>query len=113
MDACHGQREAHEESRNAVTADSRPTKLNDMSAILEKMREVLAKHFGIDDSSITMESTLESLGLDSLAFIEYTFELEKVLHIVLPDLPRDMVTVGDLAQVVDSEVRRQTQGAVA
>ena len=53
---------------------------------------------------------LTSLGLDSLAFIEYTFELEKALHVVQPDPPRDMVTVGDLARFVEREVSGQAKG---
>ena len=84
-----------------------------MSATLATMREVLARRYGIDDQTLTVDRELASLGLDSLAFIEYTFELEKALHIVLPDLPRDMVTVGDMARFVEHEVRRQARGAVA
>ena len=77
---------------------------------LATMREVLAQRFGIDNPGLDESTELASLGLDSLAFIEYSFELEKELHVVLPDLPRDMVTIGDLARFVEGEVRRQAQG---
>lgn len=84
-----------------------------MSATMATMRELLARRYGIDDPSLNEDRELAALGLDSLAFIEYTFELEKALHIVLPDLPRDMVTVGDLARFVEREVRAQARGAAA
>ena len=84
-----------------------------MSLTLATMREVLAERYGIDDPTLNEDRELASLGLDSLAFIEYTFELEKALHVVLPDLPRDMVTVGDMARFVEREVHRQARVAVA
>ena len=84
-----------------------------LSATLATMREVLAGRYGIHDPTLNEERELASLGLDSLAFIEYTFELENALHVVLPDLPRDMVTVGDMARFVELEVSRQTRIAVA
>ena len=84
-----------------------------MDPTLAVMREVLSKRFGIADPDLSLERELASLGLDSLAFIEYSFELEKDLHIVLPDLPRDMVTVGDLARFVHGEVEKQAQGKAA
>lgn len=80
-----------------------------MPGTLAAMREVLARRFGIEEPDLNEATELASLGLDSLAFIEYSFELESELHIVLPDLPRDMVTVGDLARFVEGEVRKQAQ----
>lgn len=82
-------------------------------ATLATMREVLARRFGIEDPNLGERTELASLGLDSLAFIEYSFELEKELHVLLPDLPRDMVTIGDLARFVEGEVHRQAPGIAA
>jgi acyl carrier protein len=84
-----------------------------MEPTLAVMREVLAKRFGIADPDLSLDRELSTLGLDSLAFIEYSFELEKELHIVLPDLPRDMVTVGDLAKFVHGEVVKQAKAPAA
>ena len=90
----------------AVPAGSPP-----MAATLATMRDVLANRFGIGDADLDEGRELASLGLDSLAFVEYSFELEKELHIILPDLPRDLATVGDLARFVHAEVVRQAGGA--
>lgn len=80
---------------------------------LEAMRVVLARRFGINDPDLSLDRELDSLGLDSLAFIEYAFELETELHVNLPDLPRDMVTVGDLFRFVHGEVERKSAEPVA
>ena len=74
---------------------------------METMRQVLVEHYGIDANMLGADQRLDSLGLDSLSFFEYIFELEKVLHILLPDLPRDLVTVGDLVRFVESELARR------
>ena len=71
------------------------------------MRSVLAERFGIDAQDLAPERKLDSLGLDSLSFVEYVFELEKALKITLPDVPRDIGTVGALVEFIDAEVRRQ------
>lgn len=83
----------------------------DIAATLSVMREVLVRRFGIDDPNLDEGKELAALGLDSLAFVEYAFELEKELHIVLPDVPRDMGTVGELARFVHAEVVKQAGGA--
>jgi acyl carrier protein len=93
-----------------VTPGTVPESLDRTLAV---MRTVLQRRFGIDDPGLSPDRELASLGLDSLAFIEYAFELEQDLDIHLPDLPRDMVTVGDHARFVAGEVDRQAKGAGA
>jgi acyl carrier protein len=78
-----------------------------LGATLETMRRVLKRRFGIDAATLDESRELSTLGLDSLAFIEYTFELENELHLQLPDVPRDLATVGDLARFIHAEVERQ------
>ena len=82
------------------------SRVDSLQATLDAMRRVLARKFGIDDADLSVDRELASLGLDSLAFIEYAFELESELGISLPDLPREMVTVGDLAKFIHAEVAR-------
>jgi acyl carrier protein len=79
-----------------------------MADTIAAMRRVLSKRFGIEYPDLSAECELSSLGLDSLAFIEYTFDLETDLQITLPDLPRDLTTVGGFARYVHAEVLRQT-----
>ncbi len=76
------------------------------------MRTVLADRFGIFDQQLAHDQSLQSLGLDSLGFVEYVFELESVLKITLPDVPRDIMTVGAFVTFIDSEFKRQGRGAI-
>lgn len=82
------------------------------SRVTDVMRAVLADRFGIVDQQLSSDQPLESLGLDSLGFVEYIFELEAVLKITLPDVPRDIGTVGGLVAFIESEVRKQGKGAI-
>jgi len=71
------------------------------------MLGLLVENFGVAKEQLALDQRLDALGIDSLAFLEYVFELEKTLNITLPDVPRDLETVGALVAFVDSEVKRQ------
>ena len=82
------------------------------SHVADTMRSVLAERFGIFDQQLSHDQPLASLGLDSLGFVEYVFELEAALKITLPDVPRDIGTVGAFVAFIDSEFKRQGRGAI-
>lgn len=42
----------------------------------EKVKTLLAEHLEIDESEITMETTFEDLGVDSLDAVEIMMEME-------------------------------------
>ncbi len=75
--------------------------------IVATMRDVLAKQFGIDRPTLDPDESIEALGLDSIAFVEYVFDLETALNVVFPDVPRELKTLGDFVRFVTSEVQRQ------
>ncbi len=77
-----------------------------MRKTFDAMRRVLDRQFGMKDTDLSPDRALASLDLDSLAFIEYMFDLENELSIRFPDLPRDLVSVGDLARFIHGEVLR-------
>jgi len=81
----------------------------DETRIIDAMRSVLAKHFGIERSSLDLDQPVESLGLDSMSFVEYVFDLETELNIVFPDVPTNLVTLGDFVRFVCGEVRTHQQ----
>ena len=81
--------------------------LIDQDRIVDTMRGVLAKRFGIVRSTLDLDEPIEILGLDSMAFIEYVFDLETALNVVLPDVPRELKTLGDFVRFVTAEVQRQ------
>ena len=83
------------------------------SHTIDVMREVLAEHFGIVQQHLELDCPLDALGLDSLSFVEYLFDVEKALKITLPDVPSNLTTVGELVLFVDAEFKKQAKGRAA
>lgn len=56
-----------------------------MSADTElKVREIIAEQAVLDLDQITLESTPEELGLDSLAMVEIVFAIEETFDVAVP-----------------------------
>ena len=66
------------------------------------MRDILAKRFGIEHASLQLDDSLNDLGLDSMGFVEYVFEIEDALNLHFPDVPREIETVRDFVMFVDA-----------
>lgn len=71
--------------------------------ILEKIREMVAEQFLVEQEEVTEETAfVGDLGADSLDVVELTMALEEEFS--LPDTPEEelanIVTVGDLANYV-------------
>ena len=47
--------------------------------------QLFAETFGISEDKLLPDATLESLGLDSLAVIEFLFQIEDQFGIQIPD----------------------------
>ena len=71
--------------------------------VFEKVQEMLAEHLGVDASTITMDSTFESLGVDSLDTVEMVMELEESLGIEL-ELEKKVETVGELVSIIEEKM---------
>lgn len=57
--------------------------------------------FGIDPEKLLPEATLESLGLDSLAVIEFMFQIEDKFGIQIPDQANPPRTLGEMVQLIE------------
>ncbi len=68
---------------------------------IDIIKEVLSENMDIDPEKITAESTMDSLGIDSLDMVELVCELEDRMDIDFGD-PEDLNTVGDVAAYADS-----------
>ncbi len=70
--------------------------------------DVLAEKFKVDPARIEPATTLEELGLDSLALMEFVFAVEDRLGIRIPEDrldPRQAgVTLEQLARLIDEAV---------
>lgn len=52
--------------------------------IKEKVFEIIAEQAVLDVSDVTMDSTLETLGIDSLGLVESIFAIEEAFDITVP-----------------------------
>ena len=74
--------------------------------IFEKICDLLAEQFSIDETSITMDTTFDDLGADSLDIVELSMALEENFDVgELEDSEAaNLHTVGDLVRLVQSRV---------
>jgi acyl carrier protein len=79
-----------------------------MSTTFDRVRGMLAAEFSIDPAHIAPETPLEELGVDSLAALEFAFELEDEFKITL-DSQADLRSgrVCDVVAIVETAVARR------
>lgn len=71
--------------------------------MFEKIAAYLAEQLDVPAEEITMDTTFESLGIDSLDTVEMVMDLESDLGVDL-DLDEKVSTVGELVAFVESKL---------
>lgn len=70
---------------------------------LESIKELAAKQFGVEIDTIDADAPLDQLGIDSLGFLEFMFEVEDKFALSVPQESVAQVrTLRQLADVIDS-----------
>ncbi|MGY8799338.1 MAG: acyl carrier protein [Longimicrobiales bacterium] len=69
------------------------------------LRQLLVTEFGAKSGDITPESTLASLGLDSLSAVELIRELEEEYHIVISSEQATFDTLAEAVNIVESLIQ--------
>ena len=67
----------------------------------DKVVEILVEAKDLEADKVTMESTWEDLGLDSLDTVELVMKMEDAFSISL-EMTEDMKTVGDVVKAIDA-----------
>ncbi|MEO8390311.1 MAG: phosphopantetheine-binding protein [Polaromonas sp.] len=62
---------------------------------------LFAETFGISEDKLQPDATLESLGLDSLAVIEFMFQVEDKFDIQIPDQANPPRTLSEMVQLIE------------
>jgi acyl carrier protein len=75
---------------------------------LETLRGMIADKFEVEPEQIQPETTLETLGLDSLAVFDLIFDIESAFEIKVSNDEVKIVTVQDVVSMIDR--LRQEQG---
>ncbi len=68
---------------------------------IDIVREVLSDNLDIDPETVTPDSTIESLGIDSLDMVELICEIEERCEIDFGE-PEGLTTIGDFVAHIDS-----------
>jgi acyl carrier protein len=69
---------------------------------LHTIKELAAKQFGGEIDAIDENAAVDKLGIDSLGFLEFLFELEDAFGLSIPqDAVANVRTLGDLAVAID------------
>jgi acyl carrier protein len=70
---------------------------------LQNIKELAAEQFGGDADSIDVDAQVTSLGIDSLGFLEFMFEIEDKFGFSIPqESVAQVTTLRELATVVDA-----------
>ena len=77
------------------------------------IQSLIAEHFGIDLNRLTPETQIAGLGIDSLAMIEFMFQMEEKFNIRMADSRAPLVTVADVVAEIERAVREQKPAEVA
>lgn len=75
--------------------------------IFEQLKTMLAEQFGVDASTITLETTFEDdLGADSLDLVDLSMALEEVFGVeeLTEEEIAGITSVGDLVRFLQSRV---------
>jgi acyl carrier protein len=78
------------------------------------VRNIIAEQAGLDLGDVSLDSTLEGLGVDSLGVVEAIFAIEEAFDISVPfnaNAPQesgfDLSSVGSIAAAVQSLIDQQ------
>ena len=82
--------------------------------IRSKVIEIIAGQAIVEPSDLSDESTLESLGIDSLGLVESIFEIEEAFNIQIPfnanqpnESPFDISSVATIVQGIEKLIQEQ------
>jgi acyl carrier protein len=80
-----------------------------MMDTLQSIQQLMEKKFDLQPEEVTPDRSLASLGMDSLALIEFMFDIEDAFGIKLPGVgeAEDPQTVQDAVDMVDKLVGEQ------
>lgn len=72
-----------------------------MQSILSELIPLVAKRYNVASENLNGETTMESLGIDSLGQIELMFDLEDHFHIRFGDHQELLKILQEVADLID------------
>ncbi|MBS1560328.1 MAG: acyl carrier protein [Bacteroidetes bacterium] len=76
-----------------------------MSAVAQKVTEIIVNKLGVEESQITPEASFTNdLGADSLDTVELIMEFERAFNMTIDDSDAEKIqTVGDAVSYIESK----------
>lgn len=68
---------------------------------MARIKRLFIDKIEVREELLKPETTLESLGLDSLDMIEFLFSLEEEFHIKIDDRSKSITTIQDVVNLID------------
>lgn len=85
-----------------------------MTSTFDRLSAILARDYKLAPEALTLDTPLESLGIDSLGVAELLFNVEDEFAIVLPPEQVQLTTLRDVVRFIDDLVVLQlTTAAMA
>lgn len=72
-----------------------------MSDTFEKLKAIAVDKFALDPEKITLDSTLDELGIDSMDTFDMIFDAEDAFGIDIPDEQVDITCMRDVVALID------------
>ena len=82
-----------------------------MSSTLKELQDLMQEKYGLDASQVDPSTSLRASGVDSLALVEFIFDVEDRMGVTVPDDNPNMDTLAELADAID-RVRAKSAPAV-
>lgn len=81
-----------------------------MSTTFEPLSAILVRDYKVEPERLTLDASLEGLGIDSLGAVELLWTMEDTFNIKLPASHVELATLGDVVRYLDELVARQSAG---
>lgn len=78
-----------------------------MADTLQTLKKIIAEKLDRDPESISPESTMEDIGLDSLDTFDVIFRAEEEFNIKVTDYQAELKTLQDVVNLIDQLIKEQ------
>ncbi|MBC7327447.1 acyl carrier protein [bacterium] len=79
-----------------------------MTDIAERVRNIVAERLNVNPEEVTLETTFEDLGADSLDVMDLIMELEQEFDIEIPDEDAEKIrTIEDVINYIQTRIQNK------
>lgn len=89
------------EAANDGVAEANNNDGNASMSSLKELQELIQQKYGLAPEELTPHASMRASGVDSLALVEFIFDVEEKYGISIPDNNANLDTLAELAELVD------------